>query len=88
MPETFQYKVKDKGGKLVEGSIEAETADLVVSKLRSMGYVPINITQQSGVNVNKELKLPGLSDRIKLKDIVDSTGSTASGSRAQLGGRS
>jgi type IV pilus assembly protein PilC len=70
MPETFQYKVKDKGGKLVEGSIEAETADLVVSKLRSMGYVPINITQQSGVNVNKELKLPGLSDRIKLKDVA------------------
>ncbi len=70
MPETFQYKVKDKGGKLVEGSIEAETADLVVSKLRSMGYTPINITQQSGVNVNKELKLPGLSDRIKLKDVA------------------
>ncbi len=70
MPETFQYKVKDKGGKLVEGSIEAETADLVVSKLRSMGYTPINITQQSGVNVNKELKLPGFSDRIKLKDVA------------------
>ena len=70
MPETFQYKVKDKGGKLVEGSIEAETADLVVSKLRSMGYTPINISQQSGLSVSKELKLPGLSDRIKLKDVA------------------
>jgi type IV pilus assembly protein PilC len=70
MPETFLYKVKDKGGKLVEGSIEAETADLVVGKLRSMGYTPINITQQTGVNVNKDLKLPGFSDRIKLKDVA------------------
>lgn len=69
MPETFQYKVKDKAGKLVEGSLEAENAQLVVSKLRSMGYVPIEIQQQSGVNVHKELKLPGF-DRIKLKDVA------------------
>ncbi len=69
MPETFQYKVKDKTGKLVEGSLEAENAQLVVSKLRSMGYVPIEIQQQSGVNVHRELKLPGFSDRVKLKDV-------------------
>jgi type IV pilus assembly protein PilC len=70
VPETFQYKVKDKTGKLVEGSLEAENAQLVVSKLRSMGYVPIEIAQQTGVNVNRELKLPGLSDRVKLKDVA------------------
>src|SRR4051794_11398815 len=70
MPETFQYKVKDKGGKLVEGSLEAENAQLVVTKLRSMGFTPIEITQQGGVNVHKELKLPGLSDRIKLKEVA------------------
>src|SRR3954464_11288343 len=69
MPETFQYKVKDKTGKLVEGSLEAENAQLVVSKLRSMGYVPIEIQQQSGVNVHRDLKLPGFSDRVKLKDV-------------------
>jgi type IV pilus assembly protein PilC len=70
MPETFQYKVKDKGGKLVEGSLEAENAQLVVSKLRSMGFTPIEINQASGVNVHKDLKLPGLSDRIKLKEVA------------------
>jgi len=70
MPETFAYKVKDKGGKLVEGSLEAENAQLVVTKLRSMGFTPIEITQQGGGNVHKELKLPGLSDRIKLKEVA------------------
>jgi type IV pilus assembly protein PilC len=71
MPETFQYKVKDKNGKLVEGSLEAENAQLVVSKLRSMGYVPIEIQQQGGgANLQRELKIPGLSDRIHLKDIA------------------
>ncbi len=70
MAETFAYKVKDRAGKLVEGSLEAENAQLVVSKLRSMGYVPIEIQQQSGVNVHRELKIPGFSDRVKLKDIA------------------
>src|SRR3954452_21983449 len=69
MPETFQYKVKDKTGKPGWGSLEAENAQLVVSKLRSMGYVPIEIQQQSGVNVHRDLKLPGFSDRVKLKDV-------------------
>ena len=69
MPATFQYKVKDKSGKLVEGSLEAENAQLVVSKLRSMGYVPIEIQQTGGPGLQKELKLPGLSDRVKLKDV-------------------
>ena len=70
MPETFQYKVKDKSGKLVEGSLEAENAQLVVSKLRSMGYVPIEIQQQGGANLGRELKIPGLSDRVKLKEVA------------------
>ena len=69
MPETFQYKVKDKNGKLVEGSLEAENAQLVVSKLRSMGYVPIEIEQQGANNLGKDLKIPFFSDRIKLKDV-------------------
>jgi type IV pilus assembly protein PilC len=70
MPETFQYKVKDKNGKLVEGSLEAENAQLVVSKLRSMGYVPIEIQQSGGATFQRELKLPGFSDRVKLKDVA------------------
>ena len=69
MPETFSYKVRDKAGKLVEGQLEAENAQLVVSKLRSMGYVPIEIEQQGSKSLSRDLKIPGLSDRIKLKDV-------------------
>jgi type IV pilus assembly protein PilC len=69
MPETFSYKVRDKSGKLVEGQLEAENAQLVVSKLRSMGYVPIEIEQQGGKSLSRDLKIPFLSDRIKLKDV-------------------
>jgi type IV pilus assembly protein PilC len=70
MPETFQYKVKDKTGKVVEGSLEADSAQLVVGKLREMGYVPIEIQQQGGAGLKKELKIPGFTDRVKLKDVA------------------
>jgi type IV pilus assembly protein PilC len=70
MPETYQYKVKDKAGKVIEGSLEAENAQLVVGKLREMGYVPIEIQQQGGAGLKTELKIPGLSDRVKLKDVA------------------
>ena len=69
MPETFSYKVRDRTGKLVEGQLEAENAQLVVSKLRSMGYVPIEIEQQGGTSLSRDLKIPFLSDRIKIKDV-------------------
>jgi len=69
MADTFAYKVRDKSGKLVEGQLEAENAQLVVSKLRSMGYVPIEIEQQGKQSLSKDLKIPFFSDRIKLKDV-------------------
>ena len=70
MAETFAYKVRDRAGKMVEGQLEADNAQLVVSKLRSMGYVPIEIEQQGGKALSKELKIPGFSDRVKLKDVA------------------
>jgi type IV pilus assembly protein PilC len=70
MAETFTYKVRDRAGKTVEGQLEADNAQLVVSKLRSMGYVPIEIQQTSGKSLQKELKIPGFSDRVKLKDVA------------------
>jgi type IV pilus assembly protein PilC len=70
MAETYTYKVRDRAGKMVEGTLEADNAQLVVSKLRSMGYVPIEIQQTSGKTLSKEIKIPGFSDRVKLKDVA------------------
>lgn len=70
MAETFAYKVKDRAGHLVEGRLEAENAQLVVGKLRSMGYVPIEIEQQGGASLSREVTLPFLANRVKLKEIA------------------
>jgi len=70
MADTFTYKVRDRAGKVVEGQLEADNVSLVAGKLRSMGYTPINIERRDGAALKKEIKIPGLSDRVKLKDVA------------------
>ncbi len=43
---------------------------LVVRRLREMGYMPISVTPKSAVSLKTEIKIPGLSGRIKLREIA------------------
>ncbi len=68
---TYAYKVREKSGRLVEGSLEADNEQLLVAKLRSMGYTPIDITAQKSETLSKDVKIPGLSrSKTKLKDVA------------------
>jgi type IV pilus assembly protein PilC len=67
---TFDYKVRDRSGGLVEGQLEGDNMALVVRRLREMGYMPISVTPKSAVNLKAEIKIPGISDRIKLREIA------------------
>ena len=67
MPETYAYKVRDRGGKMLEGTLEAESTTLVANKLRQMGYVPINIEKAAGAGLKTEIQL--FKKKPKLKDI-------------------
>jgi type IV pilus assembly protein PilC len=71
MPSTtFDYKVRDRDGRLISGSLEGDSLALVSSKLREMGFAPIEIKPVSKVNLKAEIRIPGLSDRVKLKEIA------------------
>jgi len=70
---TFDYKVRDRGGNLVEGQLEGDSLNLVVAKLREMGYLPIAVTPKSKVDVQMEIKIPGLTGRIKLAEVAVAT---------------
>jgi type IV pilus assembly protein PilC len=70
MATTFAYKVRDQGGNVVEGQLEADDASLVAGKLRQMGYTPIAIEQRAGSSLKSDVKIPGLSGRVKLKDVA------------------
>jgi len=67
---TFEYKVRNQSGSLVEGQLEGDSMALVVRKLREMGYMPISVTPKSNVNLRTEIKIPGISDRVKLKEVA------------------
>ena len=67
---TFEYKVRDRAGKLTTGKLDAESQSQVVTKLKSMGYAPISITQ-ANVGMAKEISIPGMGKKkVKLKDLA------------------
>ena len=70
MATTFAYKVRDRAGKVQEGTIEAENASAVAAKLKGMGYAPISIGE-SKAGLKTEIKIPGMGGKkVKLKDLA------------------
>jgi len=71
MPDTYLYKVRDRQGKVLEGSLEADSTTLVANRLRQMGYVPLAIDKKASGALQRELSIPGLgANRIKMKDLA------------------
>lgn len=71
--KTFEYAVRDKKGSVVTGRIEALDQSAVVKRLGTMGLTPLSVTEVAQDGLNREIKIPGLSDRISLKDLSIST---------------
>jgi type IV pilus assembly protein PilC len=76
MPE-FSYEALDKGGKQVRGIIDAANEDLIVEKLRGMGYYPLKVTPHKKSAANADiLALPILKQifhRITSKMLMNFT---------------
>ncbi|HEY8730034.1 MAG TPA: type II secretion system F family protein [Acidothermaceae bacterium] len=68
MSTTFQYTVRDRAGKLVKGTITAESQTIVMQRLKAGGYAPVSITQANS-GMKKELSIPGFGKKVKLKDL-------------------
>src|SRR3954447_26620670 len=66
---TYQYSVRDRAGKLINGTLEGESQAVVVQKLRGMGYAPVSISETNS-GLKTEIKIPGFSNRVKLKDLA------------------
>ena len=67
---TFEYKVRDKAGKIKTGKLDAETQAQVVNKLKGMGYAPLSVNQ-ANAGMNREFKIPGKGKaKVTLKDLA------------------
>jgi len=68
----YNYTVRDSKGEALEGSIDADTQDLVVSKLKDMGYFVVYINKLKEEKIKIKSAKTGFSffNRIKARDLV------------------
>jgi type IV pilus assembly protein PilC len=67
MPTTYDYKVRDKSGSLISGTLMGDSETLVLQKLREMGMTPIEVKKHTdGLKMEINLR-PG---HVKLKQIA------------------
>lgn len=65
--QQYAYKVRQPGGKLVEGKVEAASEAAVAEKLRGMGYIPLEV-RPANAGMQKEITF-GRTKRVSLKDL-------------------
>ncbi|MFN8105758.1 MAG: type II secretion system F family protein [Acidimicrobiia bacterium] len=70
MPETFKYKVRDRSGAMLEGELDADNVSVVAARLRQQGFIPIQIDRKAQGGLQSDIRIPGISDRVKLKDLA------------------
>ncbi|WP_421733825.1 type II secretion system F family protein [Cellulomonas sp.] len=67
---TFEYAVRNREGKIVKGRIEAPNQAAVANRLKTMGLAPMSISEVGTGGLQKEISIPGFSDKIGLKDLA------------------
>jgi type IV pilus assembly protein PilC len=67
MSESYAYKVRDRSGNLVTGTLVADNERLVLERLREMGYTPLEVgKEKKGLNLEINLR----PAKIKLKEVA------------------
>ena len=67
---TYAYKAQDRRGKVKAGSVKAGSASDAEARLRGKGLRPISVEESAGTGMQTEINIPGLSNRVPLKDIT------------------
>jgi type IV pilus assembly protein PilC len=66
MAETYTYRVRDQRGKVATGTLVAENEQLVLNRLREMGYVPLKVGVQNA-SMKREFNI---RKKARLKDVA------------------
>jgi type IV pilus assembly protein PilC len=65
----YDYAVRDRAGKMVKGRLKADSPAMVATKLKSMGYAPVSITE-ANAGMKRDINIPGFGNKIGLKDLA------------------
>ena len=63
--ETYEYRGRDQSGKVVTGTLLADNEQLVLNRLREMGYVPLKV-QAKAAGMRRQIRL---RSKPRLKDL-------------------
>src|SRR5262249_57224700 len=65
MPGTHAYKVRDRGGSVISGTLVADSEAFVLQRLREQGLTPLEVGKQGrGMNIELTKK------KVKLKELA------------------
>ena len=67
---TYQYSVRDRAGKIVSGTLEAESQAAVAGKLKQHGLRARQHQPSTRPAMKTEIKIPGFGEKVKLKDLA------------------
>src|SRR5687767_1943520 len=68
---TYAYKGRDGSGKVVKGKVEAPSESAAVTRLRTLGVVPIEVNQSAtGTGLQTDINISFLEKKVKLKDLA------------------
>ena len=69
----FHYKVRDKEGRVISGTLEGTDVTTIVEKLDTLGYVPITIRQEKGGGGGKGFDFSQYFQKVKPVDLINFT---------------
>ena len=68
--KTFNFIARDASGNTVKDSMAAGSSQAVASRLRDRGLTPVSVVDATPSGLNMEIKIPGMGDKIGLKDVA------------------
>jgi type IV pilus assembly protein PilC len=68
MADSYAYRVRTKEGRVIAGKMEADGEAAVAIRLRSQGFIPIQIDKEAKISGKTEIHI--LPQRVKLRDLA------------------
>lgn len=67
----YAYKGRNSEGKVVKGRLDAPSAGAAASRLHTMGIAPMSVVEApAGTGLHAEIKIPGFTQKVDLKDLA------------------
>jgi type IV pilus assembly protein PilC len=68
--KTFNFIARDASGNTVKDVMTGSSEQAVASRLRERGLTPVSVLDATPGGLNMEIKIPGMGDKIGLKDVA------------------